>query len=62
MANTETPTYRVKFFDAQASKRGRGVQVAVFADRAEAESFAARNRIYAGPCKVEVVGAQAVAP
>jgi hypothetical protein len=53
-AANPAPQFRVKYFDARLSKKGRGVQVATFTDRAEAEAFAAKNRIYAAPCKVEV--------
>lgn len=49
-----TETFRVRYYDAKLSKKGRGVQVRTFADRAEAEAFAASNRIYSGPCRVEV--------
>lgn len=46
--------FRVRYYDAKLSKKGRGVQVRTFTDRAEAEAFAASNRIYSGPCRVEV--------
>lgn len=45
--------YLVRYYDA---KRG-GVWTRTFADRAEAEAFAATRRLYARPCKVETVGA-----
>jgi hypothetical protein len=56
MSNTATQpeTFRVKYYDAKLSKKGRGTQVRTFTDRAEAEKFASANRIYAGPCRVEV--------
>lgn len=50
-----TVTYRVKYYDRDLSRKGQGVQVATFTDRAEAEKFAAENRIYARACKVEEV-------
>lgn len=43
-------SYRVKYY-----ADGRGVRVATFLDRDEAADFAARNRLHAKPCKVEVV-------
>ncbi len=46
--------YSVKYFDAKASRAGKGgVRVASFADRDEAEAFAAANILYSRPCKVE---------
>jgi|1185.fasta_scaffold1315097_1 hypothetical protein len=48
-------TYRVRYYDRDLSHRGQGVQVRTFTDRAEAEAFAAVNKLYARPCKVEVV-------
>jgi hypothetical protein len=52
MAN---PTYKVRFYSAAASRKGAGVRVAYFSDRAEAEEFAAANRLYAKPCQVETL-------
>ena len=46
--------YRVKYYDAKLSKKGRGVQVAVFDTILDAEEFASRNQIYSRPCVVEV--------
>jgi hypothetical protein len=53
--STMSETFKVKFFDAKASRKGAGVRVAYFADRAEAEAFAASNQLYAKPCKVETL-------
>jgi hypothetical protein len=49
-----TQRYAVRYYDAALSRKGRGVQVCVFRDRAAAEEFAASNRLYGKPCKVEV--------
>lgn len=48
----EPQRFEVKYYDRKLSRKGRGTQVRVFTDRAAAEEFAAKNRIYAGPCKV----------
>jgi hypothetical protein len=48
-------TFSVRYYDRRLSHRGQGVQVATFATRAEAEAFAASNKLYARPCKVETV-------
>jgi hypothetical protein len=45
--------YAVKYYDKKLSKRGAGTQVRGFRDRGEADAFAAANRIYGGPCRVE---------
>ena len=45
--------YRVKYYDAKLSKKGKGTQSRTFTDRAKAQEFADANQIYAGPCKVE---------
>ena len=48
--------YKVKYFDAEKSRRGKGgVWVRSFNDRAEAEEFASKNRVYGSPCKVDEV-------
>ena len=47
--------YRVKYYDKQLSRKGRGTQVREFTDKAEAEEFASKNRIYARPCTVETI-------
>jgi hypothetical protein len=52
---TPAETFRVRYYDRVRSHRGQGVQVATFTDRAEAEAFAAVNKLYARPCKVETV-------
>lgn len=49
------PRYRVVYYDAKLSKKGKGVQVRTFEDRAAAEEFASKNRVYARPCRVEEV-------
>lgn len=46
--------YEVKYYDARLSRKGRGVQVKRFTDRAAAEEFAGRNRLYAERCVVQV--------
>ncbi len=51
--NTEKPRFFVKYYDAKLSKKGRGTQYRWFHVREDAEKFAATNKIYAGPCKVE---------
>lgn len=48
-------THRVKFFDAAASRSGKGVQVAYFSNLAEAEAFASGKRLYAKPARVETL-------
>jgi len=48
------PQFHVKYYDAKLSKQGSGVQVRSFTDHNEAEQFAAKNKLYARPCKVEV--------
>lgn len=45
--------YRVRYYDARLSKKGRGVQVAVFDGLAEAERFASEHVLYNRPCSVE---------
>lgn len=57
VAATAAPslTFRVRYYDARMSRKGQGVQVRTFTDRAKAEDFASQNRIYAGPCRVEAV-------
>lgn len=55
LSATLTETYKVKFFDAKASRKGKGIRVSYFSDLAAAEKFASENRIYAGPCKVETL-------
>lgn len=45
--------YRVKYYDARLSKKGQGVQRKTFDDKEAAEAFAAKNRVYAKPCRVE---------
>lgn len=52
------PRYRVRYYDARLSRRGRGVQERVFRDRANAESFAAGHKLYGERCRVEVVGGE----
>jgi hypothetical protein len=58
-AQTQTQTaglterYSVKYFDAKLSKKGRGVQVQHFTDKAAAESFASNNKLYANTCTVQ---------
>lgn len=54
---TASPTerYSVKYYDAKLSKKGRGVQVQRFEDKAAAESFAGANILYGHPAKVETV-------
>lgn len=48
--------YRVRYFDAEKSRRGKGgVWSRMFDNREEAEKFAAANKLYAKPCIVEVV-------
>lgn len=48
--------YRVRYFDAEKSRRGKGgVWSRTFDDREEAENFASKNKLYAKPCVVEVV-------
>jgi hypothetical protein len=49
----QSPRYSVRYYDRDLSRKGQGVQVATFKDRAEAEKFAAANKLYARPCKVE---------
>ena len=51
----EQPTFKVRYYDAVMSRKGQGVQVRTFTDRGEAEKFAAANKLYARPCKVEEV-------
>lgn len=46
--------YAVKYFSPADSRRGQGIQWRRFTDREKAEAFAAANRIYSGPCRVEV--------
>lgn len=57
MANptTETALFKVRYFDAKASKRGQGVQTRTFTDRAKADLFAAGRTLYARPATVEVL-------
>jgi hypothetical protein len=49
--------YLVRYYDAAKSRKGQGVQQRSFTDRADAESFASQNKLYAKPCKVEEVPA-----
>lgn len=49
------PTFKVRFYDPTASRRGRGVKTAYFSTCAEAEAFAAGKRLYAKPAVVETV-------
>ena len=53
-ASAAGPRWSVRYYDAALSRKGRGVQTRVFHDRAAAEKFAASNRVYGKPCKVEV--------
>lgn len=55
LARREQPRFVVRYYDAQASRRGRGVQARQFADRAEAENFAIGKRLYSAPARVEEV-------
>jgi len=47
--------YVVRYYDAKLSKLGRGVQAREFTDRAQAEAFAAKHRLYARPARVEEI-------
>jgi hypothetical protein len=49
------PTFKVRFYDAKASRKGKGVKVAYFTDRAEADAFAAGKTLYARPAVAEPV-------
>lgn len=55
-ATPSTPTYKVRFFSAAASRASRGgVRATYFSDRAEAETFASTQTLYGRPCKVETL-------
>lgn len=47
--------FRVKYYDANKSRRGQGVQVRDFHDRVAAETFASHSRLYGKPCRVQEV-------
>lgn len=48
--------YRVRYFDAAASRAGKpSIKVALFETRTVAEDFAAKNKLHAQPCRVEVI-------
>lgn len=49
------PRFRVRYYDRRLSRKGRGVQVRRFVDRAKADAFAAANQIYSQPCRVEEI-------
>jgi hypothetical protein len=55
MADIQAPRWFVRYYCPRMSKRGQGVQVRHFVNRAEAEEFAAKNRLYSRPAKVEEV-------
>jgi hypothetical protein len=58
MATPPAPScFKVRFFDAAASRKGRGVRVAYFATEAAAAEFAQGKSLYARPAKVEPVAA-----
>lgn len=48
--------YRVKYFDAQLSRKGKGVQIKGFKNRKDAEEFASHNILHAKPCLVMDIG------
>lgn len=45
--------FRVRYFDAEASKSGRGVQIRRFATAEEAEAFAVGRTLYGKPAVAE---------
>lgn len=45
--------FQVRYFNPEKSRKGQGVQVMNFNDRADAEEFAKRHQVYARPCRVE---------
>lgn len=50
--------YKVTYYSPEKSRKGKGVQVMNFNDRADAEEFAKRHQIYARPCEVEETAAK----
>lgn len=44
--------FSVTYYDAKASKRGQGVQTVTFTNKADAGTFASRNRLYGKPCAI----------
>lgn len=50
----------VKYYDRELSRKGRGTQWRGFEKLSDAEAFASKNQIYASPCVVEPVVAEAV--
>lgn len=51
----ESHPYRVRYYDAALSRKGRGVQARLFETREAAEAFAEGKILYARPATVELV-------